>query len=96
MNINLTFNETTYNFNYCLGMGEDLQTYDYYKIYINGEQSITYLLEEASITSNEGGKKIDNKIFILYYNGFASSLHIINPNNLEEIVKVITYINKNK
>jgi len=89
-NINLTFNETTYNFNYCLGMGEDLKTYDYYKIYIDGEPDLVHILEEGVVTSSKG----DTKMFILYKHGFSSSVHITNPHNLEEIVKVITYINK--
>jgi hypothetical protein len=91
-NINLTFNETTYNFNYCLGQGEDLQTYEYYKIYINGELDSTHILEQGVVSSNKG----DTKMFILYRHSYASSVHITNPNNLEEIVKVITYINKHK
>jgi hypothetical protein len=91
-NINLTFNETTYNFNYCLGQGEDLQTYEYYKIYINGELNTSYILEQGTISSKEG----EEKIFILYWKSFASSVFITNPNDLEEIVKVITFINKHK
>jgi hypothetical protein len=91
-NINLTFNESTYNFNYCLGKAENNKSYEYYTVYINGELNTSYSLEEGTISSKEG----DEKIFILYWKSFASSLHITNPNNLEEIVKVITYINKNK
>jgi hypothetical protein len=97
-NINLTFNETTYNFNYCLGMGEDLKTYEYYTIYIDGELSSDYQLEEGTIVGNAPLPTLigDEKIFIVNYKGYSSSMYISNPNNLEEIVKVITYINKNK
>ena len=96
--IKLTFNETTYEFNYCLGMGEDLQTYEYYTIYINGELNKDYILEEGTISGSNDNKLPagNEKIFILYWKSFASSVHIINPNDLEEIVKVITFINKNK
>ena len=97
-NINLTFNETTYNFNLCLGKDENNDAFLYYKIYINGELSSDYQLEEGTIVAGTalptpiGGERI----FILNYKGYSSSLHITNPNDLEEIVKVITYINKNK
>jgi hypothetical protein len=97
-NINLTFNETTYTFQHCKGV-ENKISYEYYEIYINGEFHINYLLEEGSIV---GGKPLptsengSSKIFILNWKGFSTSVYITNPNNLEEIVKVITYINKNK
>ena len=89
-NINLTFNETTYDFNLCLGKDKNNDAYLYYTIYIDGERDLVHSLEEGVVTSNKG----DTKMFILYKHGFASSVHITNPNNLEEIVKVITYINK--
>ena len=88
MNINLTFNETTYNFNYCLGKDKNNDAYAYYKIYINGELNKDYQLEQT--------KGLKGKIFILYFKGFGSSVFVTNPNDLEEIVKVITYINKIK
>jgi hypothetical protein len=90
MNINLTFNEERYDFNLCLGKADkNGDAYLYYKIYINGESESDYILEE--VVDSKG-----NKFFILYWKGFGSSLFITNPNDLEEIVKVITYINKNK
>jgi hypothetical protein len=93
MNINLTFNEERYDFNLCLGKADkNGDAYLYYKIYINGELNTSYSLEEGTISSKEG----DEKIFILYWKSFASSVYITNLNDLEEIVKVITYINKNK
>ena len=86
-NINLTFNKTTYDFNFCVGNHKN-KSYEYYNIYINGERNHDYLLESAIQTKGE-------KIFILYWKSFGSSCFITNPNNLEEIAKVITYINKN-
>ena len=92
MNTKLVFNETTYDFNYCIGKAENNKSYEYYKVYINGELNTSYSLEEGTISSKEG----DEKIFILYWKSFASSVFVTNPNDLEEIVKVITYINKHK
>jgi hypothetical protein len=99
MNINLTFNETTYNFNLCLGKADKKgNAYLYYNIYINGERNHDYSLEEGTISGSNDGKlpSGNERIFILYWKSFASSVHITNPNDLEEIVKVITYINKHK
>lgn len=98
MNINLTFNEERYDFNLCLGKDKNNDAYLYYKIYINGELNKDYILEEGTISGSNDNKLPagNEKIFILYWKSFPSSVHITNPNNLEEIVKVITHINKHK
>jgi hypothetical protein len=89
MNINLTFNEERYDFNLCLGKADKKgNAYLHYKIYINGELNKDYILEEVETKSG--------KHFHLYWKSFSTGFGITNPNDLEEIVKVITYINKNK
>jgi hypothetical protein len=97
--INLTFNEERYDFNLSLSKADkNGDAFLYYTIYINGELSSDYQLEEGTIMGGTALPTLmgDRKIFILNYKGYSSSLHITNPNNLEEIVKVITFINKHK
>jgi len=99
MNINLTFNEERYDFNLSLGKADKKgNAYLYYKIYINGELNKDYILEEGTISGSNYGKlpSGNERIFILYWKSFGTHLYITNPNDLEEIVKVITFINKHK
>lgn len=91
MNTTITFNENTYTFNYYEGKGQNNETYECYGIYKNGELDTDWFLEEGTIESGVGGRKIVEKIFILYWKGFTSSIHIKDFSILE-VSKVINHI----
>lgn len=92
----ITFNENTYRFDYYEGRDGDNKIYECYGIYKNGELNSDWFLEEGTIESGVGGRKIVEKIFILYWKGFASGLHIKDFSILE-VAKVINHIvNVNK
>ncbi len=89
--ISITFNENTYRFGYYEGRDGDNKIYECYNIYKNGELNSDWFLEEGTIESNEV-----EKIFILYWKGFTSGIHIKDFSILE-VAKVINHIiNTNK
>lgn len=96
MNTQITFNETTYRFSYFQGRNyETNQTFDCYGIYKNGELDTKYHLEEGTITSGTGKNKKVEKIHILYYCNFCTSVSIVDFSILE-VAKIIDYIIKNE
>ena len=87
MNSTITFNETTYDFKYRLGIDPSNDAYEVFDIFIDGEQSI-YHLEEGFINK----KSDDDRIYILYRNGMDAGLSIKNPTsilNLSEVIYII-------
>jgi hypothetical protein len=96
MNNKLTFNETTYEFNYF--EGRDSQTggtFPCYGVYINGALTTSYHLEEGTISSGCGDCKKVQLCWILYYKSFATGI-TIDDFSFSEIVKVINYIINNE
>ena len=87
MNTKLTFNETTYEFKYRLGIGLTNDSYEVFDIYIDGEESI-YHLEEGYISK----KSDDDKIYILFRNGSGTGCDIKNPTKLSDICKIVEKI----
>jgi len=89
----LTFNDTTYEFNYFMGRNKATgKTFDCYGVYVNGEKDTDYVLEEGTETT---GDNTPIKIWNLYYKSFYCMVSI-NDFSLGEIVKVIDYINSKK
>lgn len=85
-NLQITFNETTYRFNYFQGRDEQTnQTYDCYGVYINGALNTDFTLE-----------KVEDE-YQFFYKGFYGMLSIKDFSILE-VAKVIHYIEtlKNK
>jgi len=92
-NTKLTFNETTYEFNYFLGRNEKTNnTYDCYGVYINGELNTDYVLEQIF---DSNGFASQYKVFGLFYKSFYTYIAMSNF-ELDNVVKVINYINSNK
>lgn len=97
MNSKLTFNETTYEFKYRLGIDVRNDAYEVFDIYIDGEKSI-YHLEEGYVNT----KTDDNKIYILLRKELSTGLDmgtgcdIKNPTKLSDLCKVIDKIIKEK
>ncbi len=79
----ITFNENTYRFSYYEGRDGDNEIYECYGIYKNGELNSDWFLEEGTIESE--------KIYILYWKGFGSGIHIKDFSILE-VAKVINHI----
>ena len=90
MNTKLTFNETTYDFNYFMGKNKVTgETFDAYGVYVNGELDTDYVLDKRTETS---GHETPKKIWLLYWKSFYCMVSI-NDFSLGEVVKVIDYIN---
>ena len=87
----ITFNENTYRFGYYEGNDGNNKIYECYGIYKNGELNSDWFLEEGTIESHVGGRKIVERIFILYWKGFTSGIHIKDFSILE-VAKVINHI----
>ncbi len=93
MNTKLLYNGTTYEFNYFQGRNyESNETYPCYGVYINGGLDTDYHLEHCIITSGRGDKKYG---WVLYWLSTNTEI-IINDFSLNEIVRVIDWINNNK
>ena len=87
----ITFNENTYRFGYYEGNDGNNKIYECYGIYKNGDLNSDWFLEEGTIESHVGGRKIVERIFILYWKGFTSGIHIKDFSILE-VAKVINHI----
>jgi hypothetical protein len=87
MNNKLTFNETTYEFQYRLGIDERNDSYEVFDIYIDGEKSI-YRLEEGYI-NNESP---EDRIYILFREDLGTGCDIKYPTKLSDICKIVEKI----
>jgi hypothetical protein len=89
MNTTITFNETTYDFKYRLGIDSNNDAYEVFDIYIDGNKSI-YHLEEVFIDGET------EKVYSLFWNTFSSGTFINNPSSILELSKVIDKIQNNQ
>jgi hypothetical protein len=86
----LTFNDTTYEFNYFVGTHKGTgKTFDCYGVYVNGEKNTDYVLEKVT---QSHGINTDAELYILFWKSFSTYI-TIKDFSLEEVVKVISYIN---
>jgi len=90
-NTKLVFNEETYEFNYFLGIDEQKNAYECWGVYINGELTTDWVLEEGTRNYYKSGKQVVDKIYILNYKGNYVGVSI-SDFSLENIVKVINRI----
>ena len=89
-NTKLTFNETTYEFNYFLGRNKVTgKTFDAYGVYVNGEKDTHYVLQRAT---DSHGIYTDAEVYILFWKSFETHI-LISSFTLDNVVKVINYIN---
>jgi len=91
-NTKLTFNETTYEFNYFLGRAKHTpnDTYACYGVYINGALDTNWFLQK----DKDGSYDLYNKIpGDLHYESEYCNL-TINDFTLESVVKVISHIRR--
>jgi hypothetical protein len=96
MATHITFNANTYDFNYYEGKGENGKTYACYGIYKNGELNSDWYLEEGTMESGVGGRKVIETIYLLYYKNYYAGVSIKDFSILE-VAKVINHIiNTNK
>jgi hypothetical protein len=84
-NTTITFNETTYDFKYRLGIDSSNDAYEVFDIYIDGKKSI-YHLEEVFIDG------VTEKVYTLFWNGFGSGTYVNNPTSILDLSKVIDRI----
>ncbi len=89
-NTKLTFNETTYEFNYFLGRSKNTpnDTYSCYGVYINGSFETNWFLQEDKDGSYDLYTKSATE---LHYESKYCNL-TINDFTLESVVKVISHI----
>jgi len=89
-NTKLTFNETTYEFNYFMGKHKGTgKPLDCYGVYVNGALNTDYVLERAT---QSHGVNTDAELYILFWKSFSTYITISNF-SLENVVRVISYIN---
>jgi hypothetical protein len=91
MNTKLVFNEETYEFNYSLGIDEKRNTYECWSVYINGEDTTDWTLEEGTSNYYKAGKQVVDRIYLLNYKGNYVGVSI-NDFSLENVVKVVNRI----